>query len=211
MKTLLNRTLPLLPLVCVLLAVAAVANRTVPRLSTIVLHPVPIETFPRTVAGWTSVSEQNADTPLLPHAHAIQRECLDTRGQRLSLLLLTSRDYSDFHDPNTCMPLQGFTLSPVHTVHLPGTNQEASVMTATRRNEQLQILYWWPGGQTLRTKYGHVEWGKLLALRDRLTGEQGRSLFVRLICPATPTSEARLTQTAAAWEPELDALRRRAK
>lgn len=105
--------------------------------------------------------------------------------------------------------MQGFTLGPLRQVRLPGTDQDAFLLTATRRSERLQMLYWWPGHRTLHSQYGRVEWGKVLALRDRLTGEQGQSLFVRLICPAAPDSEARLTRTGAAFQPRLNALCRR--
>jgi hypothetical protein len=193
-------------LVCFLLATAAAANRVVPRLSTASLSPVAIETFPRSLAGWTCLQEQNADTPVLPAAHAIDRVYQDSAGRRLHLLLLTSRDYEDFHDPNTCLPLQGFTLGPLRQLRLPGTDQDAFLLTATRRSESLQMLYWWPGHQTLHSQYGRVEWGKALALRDRLAGEPGHSLFVRMICPADADSVARLTQTGAAFQPALAAL-----
>ena len=201
-----------LTLVCILLAAgAALANRAVPRLSTVVLRPAPIAAFPRTVGGWMCVAEKSADTPVLPTAHILERTWQNKEGQSLQSLLLTARDYSDFHDPNVCLPLQGFDLSPLRIVRLPGTTQDAFLLTATRLVECQQILYWWPGQPTLRSGAGRDQWGKLLALRDRLTGETGHSLFVRLICPADDGSEARLTQTAAAWEPALDALRRRAR
>ena len=151
--------------------------------------------------------EKSADTPVLPTAHIIERVWRDEEGHSVQSLLLTARDYSDFHDPNVCLPLQGFSLSPLRMVRLPGTGQDAFLLTAVRRNEYQQILYWWPGQPTLRSGAGRDQWGKLLTLRDRLTGESEHSLFVRLICPADDASEARLTCTAAAWEPALDALR----
>jgi len=200
---------PVLSLICVLLAAtAAVANRAVPRLSTRVLKLAPIAAFPSTLGGWRCVGEKGADTPVLPTAHIIERVWQDKEGHSVQSLLLTARDYSDFHDPNVCLPLQGFSLSPLRLVRLPGTEQDAFAVTATRQGERRQILYWWPGQPTLRSGAGRDQWGKLLALRDRLTGESGHSLFVRLICPADPYSEARLTRTAAAWESALDALRR---
>ena len=150
--------------------------------------------------------EKSADTPVLPTAHIIERVWRDKEGHSVQSLLLTARDYSDFHDPNVCLPLQGFALSPLRVVRLPGTAQDAFVVMATRQGERRQILYWWPGQPTLRSGSGRDQWGKLLALRDWLTGETGHSLFVRLICPADDGSEARLTRTAAAWEPALDAL-----
>ena len=205
-------SLNLLPAVCILLAaVAAVVGRVVPRLNTAVLRPASIAAFPKTLAGWTCVGEKNADTPVLPTAHIIERDWEDGQGHGLQSLLLTARDYSDFHDPNVCLPLQGFVLNPLRIVRLPGTGQDAFLLTAERQGERRQILYWWPGQPTLRGGSGRDQWGKLLALRDRLTGETGHSLFVRLICPADTDSEARLTRTAAAWEPALAALCRQAR
>ena len=201
---------PVLPLVCFLLAaLSAAANRAVPRLSSVVLRAAPIASFPKSLGGWTCVDEKTADTPVLPTAHIIERSWRDRHGHGVQSLLLTARDYSDFHDPNVCLPLQGFVLSPLRVVRLPGTQQDAFVLTAARRAERQQVLYWWPGQPTLRSGAGRDQWGKLLALRDRLTGETGHSLFVRLMCPADGSSEARLTRTAAAWQPSLSALRLR--
>lgn len=194
-----------LPVVCVLLAAgAALANRTISRLSTVILRPAPIAAFPSTLCGWTCVAEKSADTPVLPTAHIIERTWQDAEGHSIQSLLLTARDYSDFHDPNVCLPLQGFSLSPLRVVRLPDTCQDAFLLTATRGSNCQQVLYWWPGQPTLRSGEGRDQWGKLLALRDRLTGEPGHSLFVRLICPAGAGSENRLIRTAADWEPSLD-------
>ncbi len=206
-------SLNLLPAACVFLAAAAaLAGRAVPRLGTAVLRPAPIASFPRALGGWTCVAETNADTPILPTAHLLQRDWKDGQGHSVQSLLLTARDYSDFHDPNVCLPAQGFALSPLQVVRLPGTAQDAFLLTATTRlGERRQVLYWWPGQPTLRSGAGRDQWGRLLAMRDRLTGETGHSLFVRLICSADDGSEARLTRTAAAWEPALDALRRAAR
>lgn len=126
-----------LSVVCVLLAVLSVAaNRAVPRLSSVVLRAAPIASFPKHLGGWTCVDEKSADTAVLPTAHIIERVWRDGQGRGFESLLLTARDYSDFHDPNVCLPLQGFALSPLRVVRLPGTRQDAFVLTATRRAER---------------------------------------------------------------------------
>ncbi len=202
----------ILPLLCAVFAIcAALANRTVPRLSTAALHPTPIAAFPHTLAGWTSGPDRNGNTPLLPSATIIERTYQNTQGQQFALLLLTATDYADFHDPNICLPAQGFTLGAIHKVALGNTGDSAFLMTATLRDQKIDVLYWWPGQARLETGYGYDQWGKLLAARDRLTGEQGKSLFVRMMAPNNANSEQMLTQAAAAWEPELVALRNKEK
>ena len=201
-----------LPILCAVLAVcAALANRAVPRLSTAALHPTPIAAFPHTLAGWNSGPDRNGNTPLLPSATIIERTYQNTQGQQFALLLLTATDYADFHDPNICLPAQGFTLGDIHKVKLGNTGESAFVMQATLRQQKIDVLYWWPGQARLETGYGYDQWGKLLAARDRLTGEQGKSLFVRMMAPADANSEQMLVQTATAWEPDLVALRHKEK
>lgn len=201
-----------LSLLCVLLAASVAAvNRTVRPLGTAILHPAPLAAFPHALAGWVSGPDVPANTPLLPSATIIERDCRDSQGHEMSLLLLTARDYADFHDPNICLPSQGFTLGPIRRVALGKSGEDAFLMTATRREQKIDVLYWWPGQAHLETGYGYDQWGKLLSLRDRLTGEQGKSLFVRMMAPASPDNEERLTQTAAAWEPALAALRDQGK
>ncbi len=201
-----------LPLLCAIIAVcAALANRTVPRLTTAALHPTPIAAFPREVGGWSGSPDRSGNTPLLPSATIIDRTYQNTQGQQIALMLLTAHDYADFHDPNICLPSQGFTLGDIHKVPLGSTGESAFVMRATLRQQKIDVLYWWPGQARLETGYGYDQWGKLLAVRDRLTGEQGKSLFVRLMAPADDHSEQMLAQAAAAWEPSLVALRHKEK
>ncbi len=202
----------LLPLLCAVFALcAALANRTVPRLSTAALIPTPIADFPHTLGEWTSGPDRDGKTPLLPSATIIERTYQNPQGQQFALLLLTAHDYADFHDPNICLPAQGFTLGAIRKVALGSKGDSAFMMTATLRAQKIDVLYWWPGQARLETGYGYDQWGKLLAARDRLTGEQGKSLFVRMMVPHDSQSEQMLTKTASAWEPEFVALRNKAK
>ena len=202
----------ILPLLCAVFAIcAALANRAVPRLSTAALLPTPIAAFPHTLGGWTSGPDRDGNTPLLPSATIIERTYQNTQGKQFALLLLTAHDYADFHDPNICLPAQGFTLGEIRKVALGNKGDSAFMMTATLRNQKIDVLYWWPGQARLETGYGYDQWGKLLAARDRLTGEQGKSLFVRMMVPHDTQSEQMLTQTASSWEPTLVALRNKAK
>lgn len=202
----------ILPILCAVFALsAALANRAVPRLSTAALHPTPIAAFPHTLGGWTSGADRDGSTPLLPSATIIERTYQNTQGRQFALLLLTARDYADFHDPNICLPAQGFTLGAIRKVSLGSTGDSAFMMTATLRDQKIDVLYWWPGQARLETGYGYDQWGKLLAARDRLTGEQGKSLFVRMMATHGPQSEQMLTQAASSWEPTLVALRNKGK
>ena len=202
----------ILPVLCAGLAIcAAVANRAVPRLSTAALLPTPIASFPHAVGGWVGGPDRNGNTPLLKSATIIERTYQNPQGQQIALMLLTARDYADFHDPNICLPAQGFTLGAIHKVPLGSTGESAFVMRATLRQQKIDVLYWWPGQARLETGYGYDQWGKLLAARDRLTGEQGKSLFVRMMVPADDRSEQMLVSAATAWEPALVSLRQKEK
>ncbi len=128
----------------------------------------------------------------------------DARGREVNLLLLTATDYADFHDPNFCFPAQGFTLSPAAAATVAG--QTGRLMTAARNDSKLQVMYWWSGDSSTDTTYGREQVGKLLALRDRLTGRQGQSLFVRVITSDAPGTDDALNTFVTQSAPALKRL-----
>jgi EpsI family protein len=183
------------------------ANHAVGQLKTAVLRRLPVETFPKKIGDWTCITEQPSDpkvAAVLPTAHIVDRVYRDARGREVNLLLLTATDYADFHDPNICFPAQGFTLSPAASATVAG--QTGRLMTAARDNSKLQVMYWWSGNAGSDTTYGREQVGKLLALRDRLTGKQGQSLFVRVITSDTPGTDDALNTFVTQSAPALKRL-----
>jgi EpsI family protein len=166
------------------LATAALAaNHLVAPLPTAVLRRLPVESLPQRIGAWRCVADRATDPAVqkvVPTARIVDRVYREEgTGREVTLTLLTATDYADFHDPNICFPGQGFTLSAAEPAMLAG--QALRVMTAERGGERLRVAYWWSGSAAPDTTYGREQVGKLLALRDRLTGRQGRSLFVRVI------------------------------
>jgi len=191
----------------IMIAVAFTANHAIGRLQTDTLRRLTVEGFPKKVGGWTMTEDRPTDAEVqqtIPTARIVDRLYEDTRGRMVNLTLLTATDYADFHDPNICFPGQGFTLGPREHVTIAG--QRGALMTAERDDTRLRIMYWWSGRAAIDTKYGREQMGKILAVRDRLVGQQGHSLFVRVLVPEDAKAMDTIRDFLQACGPALSAL-----
>lgn len=181
-----------LGVVCAVLAVGAlVANRAVGRIETDTMERLPVQEFPMEIGEWRCIQEIPTDPQVqeeVPTAVIVDRIYQDSKGRQINLTLLTATDYADFHDPNICFPGQGFALGPREKVEVAG--QPCASMTAARDFDRLRMVYWWSGSAGVDSKYGREQMGKVLALRDKLVGHQGHSLFVRVLTEDGEESEA---------------------
>lgn len=195
----------ILPLIGLALVGAAItANHAFGRLPMATMRRLPVEQFPRAFAGWKGGADYPTDPEVvrkLPTAKIVNRDYRRADGRQVNLLLLTATEYADFHDPNWCFPAQGFRLSAVREITVAG--QSARSMTAERDGAKLDVVYWWNGKVVTEVKWGREQIGKLLTLRNKLTNEQGQSLFVRLVTPAAPESGKLLREFAILAQPEM--------
>ncbi|MCC6484195.1 MAG: EpsI family protein [Armatimonadetes bacterium] len=178
--------------VCLIMAtVALAANRGIAPVESDTLQRLPVEKFPKQVDTWAMVDDRPTDPEVqkaVPTARIVDRIYQDKNGRLINLTLLTATDYADFHDPNICFPGQGFSLTQERHREIAG--QPGRYMVAQRQDVRQQVFYWWSGGAAVDTKYGRNQMGRLLALRDRLMGHEGQSLFVRLIADDSVEGQA---------------------
>lgn len=165
------------------MAVAALtANHAFGRIETNTLRRLPVERFPKKLGAWVMEIDRPTDPEVqkaVPTARIVDRIYRDDEGRQINLTLLTATNYSDFHDPNICFPGQGFVLTNEKQMRIAG--QPGRYMVAERDGLRQQVFYWWSGRAAVDTKYGRDQMGRLLAVRDRLIGHQGQSIFVRVI------------------------------
>jgi len=199
------KVLAIIGLAMILTAIAA--NHTFGRLQYAQPHLLPIETFPRRIGRW---KQEGEDRPIdqevikvLPTAHIVDRVYRDASGQIINLLMLTASDYKDFHDPNICLPGNGWQLSDRTTFLFQGQN--INKMRASQRNTHLLVFYWLPGNYTANIDHG-LPMQKVLSLRKALTGEEGQSLFVRVIAAENAASPDTVQRFIADIQPAIQAL-----
>lgn len=173
-----------------LIVAALAATRGVGRIETAVLEKLPVESFPKAIGDWGMVVEHKVDPEVqakVPTAVIVDRVYRHLDGREVNLTLLTATDYADFHDPNICFPGQGFQLSKAQNTTVG--DFQCNVMLAERMGTRMRVVYWWSGAANVDTTYGREQMGRILALRDRITGETGHSLFVRVIAPENDMAE----------------------
>lgn len=165
-------------------------------------RPVPLNQFPYRIGDWSAAKDDPVDPAVLkalPTATIVQRDYHDLAGHVVTLELITGKSYDDFHDPNVCLPAQGWNLHDHKILNWGG--QEMNFMKATLNNYTQDFAYYLAGGYIPYIPMGGIAQRKYYAWRKLLTGEAGGSLVVRMSIQDGPNSLDVLKNFALAIQP----------
>jgi EpsI family protein len=188
-----------------LVLVALVSNHALGRIEIIKPRLLPVETFPRTIGDWKAGKTLPVDPTVqqvLKTARLEQRNYTRSDGKVVDLLLLTAADYADFHDPTVCFPGHGWQLSNRRPISVDG--QTINMMYATHKDDgKTQTVYYWLVGNYVAQVPHSLSLQKFNSIRRAITGEDGQSLFVRVIASGEKEGEQTASEFTRAIMPAL--------
>lgn len=170
--------------------VAAIGVNRLPRLDVPMSHSLPIEHFPKSISSWQAVEDVPVDPSIkevLPDATIVERRYRRSDGVSLDLLLLTSDNEGEFHDPSKCFPAQGWSLAGQTSAEIAG--QTLHQFHASFQDQHVLVSYWRVRDLTPPPSPGSIT-SAVLPLRNAVTHDEGWSLLVRVISPGDPQGEA---------------------
>jgi EpsI family protein len=192
-----------------MMGLAVTANYAIGRLEQPKPRPLPVKSFPRQVGEWVGGEDLPLDPEvkkMLAHATVADRIYTHPSGKTVNLVLVTSTDLQDFHDPRSCFPGQGWEIRDVHPITVGG--DKITAMTATRNGQTVDV-YYWQTAKLAKAKGGML--AKLVRLRSSLSGNEGQSLFVRVSSPKTGTPYQTVRSFTELIQPSLKSLERAAQ
>ncbi len=153
--------------------------------------PLPIHEFPRQVGGWESVEDRPLEADVqwrIPSADVLDRMYANPSGHVVNMLLVTAADTVDIHDPQQCLPGQGWEIQQSAPITISG--QAMTDLHVRKGAETLEALFWW----TEATSSTDTTRRTLQNLLHRLGGRG--TLLIRLSAPDTPANHAVLLDFA---------------
>lgn len=152
---------------------------------------LPIATFPRVIGGWVAGPDRPVDPDLqqrLADSRMVERVYTNHRlGASVDLLLLTSSNLDDFHDPTICIMSQGWSVQSARTVNV--ANQPATCIIASNEDHTIKTLYWLLGDYAPARAKTPAE-KRLYAIRHFIVRrDEGTCLFVRMIANDNPLGD----------------------
>jgi EpsI family protein len=201
---------PILAVIAAAMSLSAfTANHAFGRLQAMKPRVLPVESFPRQIGDWTAGDDVPVEPRVqgfLPTARIVDRRYVNSTGQAVSCMLITASDILDFHNPNICLPGNGWELSEQRTLYVG--KQSINSMVGTRDGETANVRYWFVG-DTAGTVPGSITLTKVFAIRRLLTNEHVSSLLVRLIAPHNSSGDAAIQAFTREIQPYLTAVARK--
>jgi EpsI family protein len=195
---------PVLAVISAALVLSAlVANHAIGRVQTSKPRVLAIEAFPRQVGDWKAVEDRPVDKRIqafLPTARIVQRTYKDSTNRTVDCTLITASNTRDIHNPNICLPGQGWELGEQRTIKQG--KQAINTMVARQEELQYNMWYWWVG-DSIGTAQGSESMTKLFALRNLIMKERISTLSVRLFGPHDSKGDAAIADFAAAIQEPL--------
>jgi hypothetical protein len=170
-------------IIAIVMAVAALlSNHVFGRIPIGESKPVPIAEFPRIIGDWKA----GPDIPVtedvkrfLPTSKIVQRVYRNNKGEAVELLLLTSTVMSDFHDPETCLRSQGWTVAKKGDFNLD--NRNIICINAQYNDHPISEMYWFDGDYASRRSHPQII-KSAYEIRSKISRlEEGTNIFVRII------------------------------
>lgn len=187
-----------------LLVVTLIVMRGIGRLPVPSPRRLPVETLAQSLGDWKMVSQSKEDGALkkqLPTATVLERLYRDSHGRLVQVVLVTAESRDDLHNPEICLPSQGWSLVSSSARNVEGDVQR--YISAAQGDSHADVLYWMTGYYSPPLPSNPIL-GGIRRVRDRLVGRQeGMSLFVRLLAERSDVSAAALDSMANALKPEL--------
>jgi EpsI family protein len=185
---------------------ALIANHAVGRLQVPKPRIVPVDQFPRQIGKWKAGEDIPVDSRIqafIPTAKIVERPYSDDLGRTISCTLITASDVVDIHNPNICLPGQGWDLSDKRLIHMG--NQAINTMVAAQDGQKYNMWYWWVG-DSVGTVPGSQTISKIFKIRELIMKEHVETLSVRLFGPHSAVGDAAIQEFGAAILPHLKAI-----
>jgi len=188
-----------------MVAVVIAAQLVVPRIAVGTSKKLPVTSFPRTGGTWTTVEDRPIDPELkqrLAGATIVERIYKNGHGGTVDLLLLTSNNLEDFHDPTICFPSQGWAIEKQKNDDFSGF--PVTTMMAHDGPRTIKTVYWFVGDYASAYNATTPLEKKLYKIRHLVVRrEEGTCLFVRLIANSNVEGDRSLDDFMATFRPSI--------
>ena len=186
---------------------AVVAVYFVTRIRVGETRAIAIDGFPKQIAQWKAIVDRPEDAGLkaeLPSAHMVERIYQDPQGHQIDLLLLTSTDPQDFHDPTVCLPSQGWDTLGQSSLTCAG--HPVHQILARLEDRVVNLMFWPIGDFASQHSTGTLR--ALYKIRSKMVKtEEGTCLIVRIISHGDAEGQQEALQFIDAIQPSIAALR----
>jgi len=188
-----------------MVAVVIAAQLIVPRIAVGTSKKLPVTSFPRSGGGWVAGEDRAVDPELkqrLAGATIVERIYKKGHGGTVDLLLLTSDNLEDFHDPTICYPSQGWAIAQQQNADFAGF--PVTSMTAHDGPRTIKTVYWFVGDYASTYNATTPLQKKLYKIRHIVVRrEEGTCLFVRLIANSNTEGDRSLDDFMATFRPSI--------
>jgi hypothetical protein len=131
---------------CIITLFATAADYGFGKLPIAKTYRLPVQTFPTKIGQWQSgpLIPVAADVQaMLPSAIIWERTYTDTVGRTVDLTLVTSKDNINIHDPNVCLPAQGWQI--INREKYTDNGQQITMLDLTQDDQKMRCVFWLSG------------------------------------------------------------------